>query len=63
MNNLPIDPIILMKRGAIPGLIAELSYKDETKAIEYLRIWGEKRMPITTIHNELTVELEGRKAQ
>ena len=58
MNSLPIDPIILKKRGAIPGLIAELSYKDETKAVEYLRIWGEKRMPITTLHEVLTSELE-----
>lgn len=63
MNTLPIDPLILMKRGAIPGLIAELSYKDEAKAVEYLRIWGEKRMPITAIHSELTVELEGREVQ
>jgi len=58
MLALPIDPIILMKGSAIAGLIAELSYKDETKAVEYLRIWGEKKMPITTIHAELTTELE-----
>lgn len=59
MSLLPIDPLILSKGAAIPGLIAELSYVDATKAVEYLRIWGEKRMPITSIHSELTSELEG----
>lgn len=62
MNSLPIDPIILMKRVEIPGLIAELSYKDEKKAVEYLRIWGEKRMPITPLHEALSIEL-GEQAQ
>lgn len=58
MHALPIDQNILIKRGAIPGLIAELSYKDEAKAVKYLRIWGENKMAITTIYTELTSELE-----
>lgn len=54
---LPIDPIILKKRSAIPGMIAKLSYVDQKKAIEYMRIWGEHKMAITPLHAELTVEL------
>ncbi|GLC88660.1 hypothetical protein [Lysinibacillus piscis] len=53
----PIDPIILQKRGAIPGLIAELSYLDQTKSIEYLRIWGEKKIAITPLFDKLCEEL------
>jgi len=58
MSKFPIDPIILEKRGAIPGLIAQLSYQDETKAIEFLRVWGEKRMPITPLFAVLNEELQ-----
>jgi hypothetical protein len=57
MSHLPIDPIILMKRGAIPELLARLSYQDQSKAVEYMRIWGEKKMPITTLHDVLVNEL------
>jgi len=57
MSELPIDPIILLKRGAIPGLLAKLSYQDQTKAVKYMRIWGEKQMPITTLHAVLENEL------
>ncbi|PUB12588.1 hypothetical protein [Paenisporosarcina sp. OV554] len=61
MNKLPIDPIILEKRAAIPGLIAELSYHDETKAIKYMRIWGERRMPITSLFSTLNLEISNVK--
>lgn len=60
--NVPLDPLILSKRGAIPSLIAKLSYKNESKALEYLRIWGEKRMPVTTLHETLELELRGEGA-
>lgn len=53
MNNLPIDPEFLQKRKMIPVKIAELSYKNEEAAIKYLRIWGEKKMPISELFDEL----------
>lgn len=55
---LPIESEILMKRSEIPSLISQLSYQDEQQAIEYLRLWGEKKMPITTIHQELTTAIK-----
>lgn len=58
MDNLPIDPIILKKRIAIPELIAKLTYHNESKAIEYMRIWGEKRMTITKLYDLLEKEFE-----
>ncbi|MDR7237171.1 hypothetical protein [Neobacillus drentensis] len=57
MNELPIDLEFLQKRKMIPIKIAELSYKDEEAAIKYLRIWGEKKMAITVLFDELTVAL------
>lgn len=57
MNELPIDLEFLQKRKMIPVKIAELSYKDETAAIKYLRIWGEKKMAITELYDELTFAL------
>lgn len=59
--NLPIDPIILEKRAAIPGLIAEISYLDEKKAVEYIRIWGERKMPITPLFLELNLTISELK--
>jgi len=61
LPSLPIDPIILLKRGAIPGLLAKLSYQDQEKAIEYMRIWGEKQMPISTLHSALENELSTKE--
>lgn len=55
--NLPIDLVILEKDSEIPTLISQLSYVDEQKAIEYVRIWGEKRMPITPLHAALSKEI------
>jgi hypothetical protein len=54
MSDLPIDPEFLEKRRMIPAKIAELSYKNEEAAIKYLRIWGEKKMAITELFDELT---------
>lgn len=53
MSNLPIDPEFLRKRMLIPVKLAELSYLNQEAAIKYLRIWGEKRMPITELFDEL----------
>lgn len=55
---LPIDPEILVKRSMISALIAKLSYRDEKAALHYLRIWGEKRMPITQLYLELEEAIE-----
>jgi len=57
MENLPIDLDILQKRKEIPVKIAELSYKDEEKAIHFMRMWGEKKIPITEIHELLSMSL------
>ncbi|MDF2911120.1 MAG: hypothetical protein K0Q56_2001 [Sporolactobacillus laevolacticus] len=55
---LPIDPEILEKRKQIPVKIAELSYLDQESAIEFIRIFGEHKMPITTMFDELSKCLE-----
>lgn len=60
---LPIDPEILRKSAAIPSKIAELSYKDENAAIKYLRIWGEKKLPVTELFNEISQELGNKVNQ
>lgn len=57
MTDFPIDPVIIQKHAAIPGLIAELSYIDEGSAIDYMRVWGEKKKPISTMFEELSSEL------
>lgn len=54
MTDLPIDLDLLRKRMAIPAKIAELSYTNQNEAIKYLRIWGEKKMPVTDLFNELS---------
>lgn len=54
-----ISPEILEKRIAIPGLLAKLTYKDPDKAIHYMRVWGEKKMPITTLYEQLVQLTEG----
>ncbi len=53
-GDFPIDPEILRKRMAIPKLIAELTYIDKSEAIKFIRIWGEKKMPITVLFEELS---------
>jgi hypothetical protein len=59
---LPIDQEILKKRSMIPSKIAELSYRDQDAAIHYLRIWGERKMPVTELFQELSDVLEGLTA-
>jgi hypothetical protein len=55
---LPIDQEILKKRSMIPSKIAELSYRDQDAAIHYLRIWGERKMPVTELFQELVTVLD-----
>lgn len=57
-EKLPINPDILQKRMEIPVKIAELSYKNEKQAIEFMRLWGEKRITINEIHEKLSTALE-----
>ncbi len=53
MDTLPIDLDILQKRKSIPIKLAELSYLNNEKAIELLREWGEKRVPITPLYEKI----------
>lgn len=62
-TGLLIDPAILARRSAIPGLIAELSYLDEHAAIEFIRIFGEHKMPITSMFNKLTKTIAEKKKE
>jgi hypothetical protein len=55
---LPIDQEILKKRSMIPTKIAELSYHDQEAAIHYLRIWGERKMPVSELFHELVTVLD-----
>jgi hypothetical protein len=60
--NLPIDQDILKKRSMIPSKIAELSYFDTESAIKYLRIWGERKMPVTELFQELASVLSEKSS-
>ncbi|WP_165769121.1 hypothetical protein [Virgibacillus profundi] len=55
---LPIDMEILQKREEIPVKLAELSYTNPEKSLELLRKWGEKRTPITPLHEEIRKALK-----
>ncbi|MCR1835010.1 hypothetical protein NSA56_11445 [Oceanobacillus caeni] len=50
---LPIDLDILQKRQEIPIKLAELSYADQENALRLLRVWGEKKSPISVLHKEI----------
>jgi hypothetical protein len=50
---LPIDLDLLQKRREIPIKLAQLSYLNPEKAIELLRKWGEKQVPITPLYEEI----------
>lgn len=51
---LPIDMDILQKRKEIPINLAKLSYIDKDQAVHFMRLWGEKRVTINEIHEQLT---------
>lgn len=58
MGNLPIDVDILRKRKMIPIKLAELSYTKPEEALKLLQVWGEKKMPITPLFNEILSHFE-----
>jgi len=51
---LPIDLEFIKKKSEIPEKLAELSYKDQDEAVRLMREWGERKIPITAIHKELS---------
>lgn len=63
MANLPIDLDILQKRQEIPMKIAKLSYQDEDKALYFMRMWGEKRIAISEIHEQLSAALKNSNSK
>jgi hypothetical protein len=50
---LPLDLDLLQKRREIPEKLAQLSYMDPEKAIQLLRKWGEKQVPIAPLYEEI----------
>lgn len=60
---LPIDLDLLKKREEIPTKLAELSYDAPERAVFLLRRWGEKRSPISTLHEEIITSLKEVKAR
>ncbi|PAQ15041.1 hypothetical protein CD798_08335 [Bacillaceae bacterium SAOS 7] len=60
---LPIDLDLLEKRIAIPALLAELSYLNEQRSVELVRVWGEKTMPITSLYDLLLKEIQVSSCQ
>lgn len=55
--NLPISKDLLMKRKAIPPLLAQLSYSKPDITLNLLRMWGEKKKPITPLYEEIIYHL------
>jgi hypothetical protein len=53
MSNLPIDVELLNKKRMIPVKLAELSYVNPEAALRLLRVWGEKKKPISTFYDEM----------
>ena len=63
LEKIPIDINILKKRNAIPTLIAKLSYLDEVEAIECMRLWGERKMPVTPLYELLEGKVNAHEIQ
>ncbi|MEK3821337.1 hypothetical protein MKY20_19890 [Cytobacillus sp. FSL W8-0315] len=61
MVEYPFDLEFIKKRMAIPQKIAKLSYLNEKAAIKYMRIWGEKKMPITILFDELIATIKQKR--
>lgn len=59
MDGLPINLEVLEKRTEIPELIAELSYRDQNQAVEFIRLWSKRRITIDEIHKKLHEALKG----
>ncbi|MFZ3591854.1 hypothetical protein ACOI1C_22245 [Bacillus sp. DJP31] len=57
-NQFPICQDILRKRQAIPMKLAELSYTKPETALSFLRLWGEKKVQISPLYEEILTHLE-----
>ncbi|WP_064091539.1 hypothetical protein [Rossellomorea aquimaris] len=57
-HQLPICRDTLRKRQAIPMKLAQLSYTKPDAAISFLRLWGEKKIPISPLYEEILTHLE-----
>ncbi|WP_335870110.1 hypothetical protein [Bacillus sp. 2205SS5-2] len=55
---LPICRETLQKRQAIPLKLAELSYVNPEAALSFLRLWGEKKIPISPLYEEILNHFE-----
>jgi hypothetical protein len=60
MNNykLPICLELLQKRQEIPMKLAELSYSKPEAALSLLRLWGEKKIAISPLYEEILTHFE-----
>jgi hypothetical protein len=63
MEKLPINKDILLKRKSIPIMLAKLSYIDPEATINFLRIWGEKKSPITPLYEEIISSISDYQQQ
>lgn len=50
---LPINPEVLQKRNMIPELLSRLADDNPDEAIRLLKVWAEKKMPITPLYEEI----------
>lgn len=58
MNSLPIDMDLIQKKIEIPTILADLSEVDPKQALYLLREWGDRKIPITVLHHEITSRLK-----
>ncbi|MEH7239531.1 hypothetical protein [Bacillus sp. JJ1562] len=57
-HQLPICQDTLRKRQAIPIKLAQLSYTKPEIALSFLRLWGEKKKPISPLYEEILEHFE-----
>ncbi|OAT84211.1 hypothetical protein A6P54_02635 [Bacillus sp. MKU004] len=57
-HQLPICRETLQKRQAIPMKLAQLSYINPEAALSFLRLWGEKKIPISPLYEEILTHFE-----
>lgn len=62
MEGLPIDMDLIQKKIEIPTLLADLSKQDSDQALYLLREWGDRKLPITVLHHEITSRLKTLQA-
>jgi len=59
---LPIKQELLQKEIEVPHLLAKLTYSDQEEAVRYMRMWGENRIAISEIYEELSMKLRKQEA-